>query len=371
MPDTLKANDALIRDVCASLHDKAIALPLTGDVIRLVADHQVQNIIYKASKAPELQRQFNLLAAQSIAQEYALDELINYFEDHNLYIMPIKGVCTKKRYPESYLRTMNDIDILCLPEQSKDVRQAIQSLGYGSFVEGRKHDSYSMPPYITLEIHRDLVDGDNKFYNYYRDIWKRCKPKAGCRYVYEMSLEDEYIFNFVHLVEHFKEGGIGLRFLVDIYVYENVAMDSHYLKAELNKLELLDFYRNIRSLALYWFGTDEEKARVVFTPTLQELGDFILSGGLFGSRRNRADLNAGKGKIISFLHACFPGYASMKSMFPWLHPVLLPYAWLLRAVRVLIRRKGNVKYVWNAIMKGDSKNGKKLLNFYKSCGLKM
>lgn len=101
----------------------------------------------------------------------------------------------------------------------------MRTLGYENHVEGRKHDHYSMPPYVSLEVYRDLVDGDNEFYNYYRNIWIRCKPKSGFQYVYEMSLEDEYIFNFVHLVEHFKNGGIGLRFLVDVYVYECLDID--------------------------------------------------------------------------------------------------------------------------------------------------
>jgi hypothetical protein len=37
--------------------------------------------------------------------------------------------------------------------------------------------------------------------------------------------------------------------------------------------------------------------------------------------------------------------ASMKSMFPWLKPLLLPYAWLLRAIRAVRHRKGNLDYI--------------------------
>lgn len=371
MPDNMKTKDALIQYIRAALHNKSISVPADADVITLAQKHQVLLLLYMATQSPDLQNQFNLSVAQSVNQEYSMDELIQYFEQHGLYMIPVKGICTKKRYSDSVLRMMGDIDILCKPNQTKAIHLAMRSLGYENNVEGRKHDSYSRPPYVFVEIHRDLVDGDNEFYSYYRDIWKRCKPRTGYHCIYEMSLEDEYIFNFVHLTIHFKSGGIGLRFLVDIYVYENLNIDRDYLEKELDKLDLLIFYRNIRSLALYWFGTDEEKAHVVFTNTLQELGDYIFSGGLFGSRRNHVNLNAGQGKIASFFRTCFPGYASMRSMFPWLRPVLLPYAWVLRAVRVIRYRSGNVRAVLESSMSGDAKSGKKLMKFYESCGLKM
>jgi hypothetical protein len=214
-----------------------------------------------------------------------------------------------------------------------------------------------------------MVDGESQYFDYYQNIWERCKPKAGHQYVYEMTLEDEYIFNLVHLAGHFKESGIGLRFLTDIYVYERMEMDWHYIAAELDKLELTKFYQNIRSLAFCWFGTDEERNSVESTPILQQLGDYIISGINLGNKQNSANLKAGRGKLRSFLHSCFPGYASMKSMFPWLKPVLLPYGWFLRAVRALKYRRNHVKTVWNTSMGGNVEAGKKLLQFYKSCGL--
>lgn len=370
MSDNMKPEYALIKCVRAALHDETISLPIDTDIVTLAKRHQVQTLLYMATQAKHLQKQFNVAIAQSITQECALDELIQYFEKHGLYVMPVKGICAKKRYSDSILRTMGDLDILCKPDQSKAIQLAMQSLGYENHVEGRKHDSYSIPPYVSVEVHRDLVDGDNEFYDYYRNVWERCKQRAGYNCVYEMSLEDEYIFNLVHLVEHFKNGGIGLRFLVDVYVYEHLDMDRGYISAELAKLDLIRFYHNVRSLTLYWFGTDEEKSYIEFTPVLQELGDYILSCGIFGSRENLADLKAVRGKIGSFLRICFPGYDSMKSMFPWLNPLLLPYAWGLRAVRVLKYRRKNLKIVWDSSMSGDAESGKKLMKFYESCGLK-
>jgi hypothetical protein len=369
MNDAIETKDILIAYIRAFLHGERITIPITKDVIALARRHQVQNILYAATKMPALQPEFDASMAQSMAQEYAMDELMAYFEAHQLYLMPLKGICTKRRYSDSMLRTMRDLDILCKAEQTKGVQFAMQELGYGNYMEGRKHDFYSLPPYVLVEAHRDVVDGQSQYFAYYQDIWARCKPKEGCQYVYEMSLEDEYIFHLVHLVGHFKERGIGLRFLADVYIYESMDMDRRYVAAELEKLGLTGFYRNIRSLVLSWFGTDEERTAVEPTPLLQQLGDYILSGGNAGSRQNSADLKAGRGKLRSFLRSCFPGYASMRSMFPWLKPWLLPYGWVLRAVRALKYRRDHVKSVWNTSMSGNAKAGKQLLEFYKACGL--
>jgi hypothetical protein len=369
MNDAIETKDILIAYIRAFLHGESITIPITKDVIALAKRHQVQNILYRETKVPALQMEFNVSVARSMAQEYAMDELMEYFEAHQLYVMPLKGICTKRRYSDPMLRTMGDLDIRCKAEQAKGVQLAMQDLGYENHVEGRKHDSYSMPPYVRVEVHRDLVDGESQYFDYYQNIWGRCKPKMGCQYVYEMSIEDEYIFNLVHLVGHFKESGIGLRFLIDVYIYESMEMDWRYIAVELDQLGLTNFYQNIRSLVLYWLGTDEERNGVELTPIIQQLGKYIISGSNTGSIQNCANLKAGRGKLSSLFHSCFPGYASMKSMFPWLKPLLLPYGWILRAVRALKYRRNHVKSVWNTSMGGNAGAGKRLLQFYKSCGL--
>jgi hypothetical protein len=50
-------------------------------------------------------------------------------------------------------------------------------------------------------------------------------------------------------------------------------------------------------------------------------------------------------------------------MFPWLKPLLLPYAWLLRAIRAKKYRKGNIKLMWDYSMKGNVREGKSLVKF--------
>lgn len=105
----MKPSNILIKYICAALHNESISLPIDMDVITLAKKHQVQTLLYTVTQAPSLQNQFNVAVMQSMTQECAMDELIRYFDEHGLYVMPVKGICTKKRYSDTILRTMGDI----------------------------------------------------------------------------------------------------------------------------------------------------------------------------------------------------------------------------------------------------------------------
>lgn len=302
-------------------------------------------------------------------QLFAAQELQQAFEEKELYSLCLKGIHTKLRYPQDNMRSMGDLDILCKAEQNTLVKRAMADLGYGGFQEGRKHDHYSRPPYIAVEMHRQLVSVRSDFDAYCQSVWERSKPLPGCRFAHAMTVEDEYAYNLIHMVEHFKEGGVGLRFVMDIYVYETqVEMDRAKVAQELEKLSLTEFHRNVVKLARHLFEEGETDSLT------EELAAFIFSGGVYGSRDNAQALSVSKNGRIGFvLRTCFPGYRDMCTMFPWLAkcPVLLPLTWLIRAVRSLFFRRRNVKGQLNAAAKGDKALGRELRQFYRKCGLDM
>lgn len=305
-------------------------------------------------------------SALSTHQLYAVDEMQKAFEENGIYNLVVKGVRTKQRYPEEVFRSMGDVDVLYRVEQHNQVRKIMEDLNYDGFEEGRKNDTYSRKPHIHIEAHRQLVSSESQFLKYLESVWERAVLEDDCKYTYKMTLEDEYIYNIIHLVEHFKNGGIGVRFIMDIWVYEQLQMNREYLKNELEKLCLYDFYLNIASLAKYWFG-DGEGNELIY-----KLGEYIFSGGVFGSFENDSDIAVSEsGKLMFFIKICFPSYSEMASMFPWLKkcPILLPFAWILRIFRSLFFRRKNVKANMNLLKNGDVEAGKEKRKFQKECGL--
>lgn len=350
-------------------------------LLKLAKRHKVANTLAcaipllpeESRPDPERARQLEgILFQQTVIssnQLFAAQELQQAFEEKGLYSLALKGVHTKLRYPQDNMRSMGDLDILYKSEQTPQVKQAMEALGYGNFREGRKHDHYSRAPYVEVEMHRQMVSVSSRFDRYCRDFWEHCHNLPGCKFAFAMPIEDEYVYTFIHMVEHFMQGGVGLRFILDVYVYETrVEMDRELLRQKLEQLGLLDFYHNIVKLAQYWFEQQDNEPDAL---TL-ELADFVLSGGVYGKAEVASSLAVTKeGRLGFLLRACFPGYREMCSMFPWLVklPVLLPVAWVIRAVRSLFFRKRNVKSQFQIYAHGDVERGEQVRKFYRDCGL--
>lgn len=226
---------------------------------------------------------------------------------------------------------------------------------------------------ITIEMHRDVLFRLTNAYDYFADIWERAIHAKGKQYIYEMSLEDHYLHSVCHLAEHFVRGGIGIRMVLDIYILsETPRMDKAYVQRQLKALKLQKFEENIRSLAQLWFSDDEKTVR---TEVSDELENYALSGGIFGSRetarRNGTVLYESKNKFVKQL--VFPSYEVMKTSCPWLKtPILLPAAWLVRYKRALTASRGNIGYHIERAKTFDrveDQEQKERCQFFERCGL--
>lgn len=226
---------------------------------------------------------------------------------------------------------------------------------------------------VTIEMHRDVLFRLTNAYDYFADIWERAIHAKGKQYIYEMSLEDHYLHSVCHLAEHFVRGGIGIRMVLDIYILsETPRMDKAYVQRQLKALKLQKFEENIRSLAQLWFSDDEKTVR---TEVSDELENYALSGGIFGSRetarRNGTVLYESKNKFVKQL--VFPSYEVMKTSCPWLKtPILLPAAWLVRYKRALTASRGNIGYHIERAKTFDrveDQEQKERCQFFERCGL--
>ena len=187
-----------------------------------------------------------------------------------------------------------------------------------------------------------------------------------------MTIEDEYIYNIAHLIQHFKLGGIGIRFIMDVYVYNRLCeIDHQYIDRELEKLGIKAFVDNLVLLADGWFGgkhfPEEKKS------TLNRLSKYIINGGTFGSNENASALQTSNGKLRYIINFCFPSYESMVSLYPWLEGkrYLLPFSWIHRGVKALIFRRRHVGSVKNVVKNADNNRSKQLKKFYSDCGLEL
>lgn len=276
----------------------------------------------------------------SEAKNIEKESICQLFSENEISYMFMKGAVLKDLYPESYMRQMGDIDIYIYPADYKKAEKVLEDAGYIVKQTPTHHDEASNGRYSQLEIHKFLVGQSvPMFRKYYQDGWSFAKKHNG--YEFSMTDEDFYVFIVAHATKHFMNGGIGIRFVVDVYVYlekyKNKLMRD-YINSELTKLGIFRFAEALENLAYYWFG-DGEKDDIS-----DELGAYILNSGTFGTQEHHEQYKQTKyirrsnhkiiTKIKFILDSLFPPYNIMTQRYKKLtkYPLLLPYYWVKRMV---------------------------------------
>ena len=331
------------------------------NIIKFAEYHSVEKIIYSSLKSigiiiPEDFEKLNkVLLQKAIVQDCELESISNSFNEHNIYHLPLKGSLLKTYYPSFEYRSMADIDFFVKKNDLKKIKKVLINLGYKLENEGGTHDVYLKPPFMNIEIHRNMLDVEFDNYNYYSDIWKKVITKN--EYMLELSNEDFYIYNIIHAGKHFSFGGTGVKILIDIYylLKKFPNLDFAYIEKELKKINLHTFGNCLVNLSKKIFSKEK------LTEDEELVLDYILDSGTYGNLNNSSilgiiknqDENEKQGKIKFVLKRIFPAFKVLKQKYPILekYPFLVPYYWLKRLCAVIFnkkRREGYLKGISNS-----------------------
>ena len=300
-----------------------------------------------------------------LLQDMALERLQKALETAGVDHMFVKGSVTKGRYPDRFLRTMGDIDLLYQVKHHEKMPQIMETCGFALKKVGRVHDIYTDQNNVLVEAHRQLMASSSQYFAFAEHIWDGAERCPGMQHSWAMRIEDEFLYNLIHLASHFKRGGVGIRFVVDVWVYSRFEMDRAYIDEKLKAYGLSDFCDAIRALAEKWFGSGEGDA-----PLLTEMEQYILSGGIFGNTENHRSAAIKNGRFRYFMRVCFPSYEEMQSMFPSLkHKAMLPVAWARRGVESVMKRRENIQALFAPVKDGNAESAAELKKFLQKCGL--
>ena len=284
-------------------------------------------------------------------QTAALTALYAAFEQNEIDYMPLKGAGLKALYPSSDLRPMGDADILIRYAQYPKICPVMQALGYTAERES-DHELVWSSGSVKIELHKKLLPRYNQdYYAYYGDGWRLAVPAQPGGFRYTMKPEDELVYLLTHLAKHYRNGGIGLRHLMDIRVFcaANGNLDFDYIDEQLRRLELMPFGENVIRTAntVFTGGTPDAVGETIL--------DYMFAGGAFGTHEghtvfaavNKSHTVGGMKKTrreIVRLHV-FPALNVMEKMYPCLsgRAFLLPVFWVVRAFDLLFRRRDRIR----------------------------
>lgn len=368
----------------SALNNKCYELPnafaLEG-VIEIAREHQISPIVYYGAincgydKACDVMQKLFEKALPLVLfdemQNAALSEISREFEKGGIEYMPLKGSVLKSLYPKTEMRTMGDVDILIKTEQYESVKKVMSDLGFDKKVES-DHEFVWLKDNLCIELHKRLIPSYNKdFYAYFGEGWQLAKQCTDFRY----TMDDEafFIHLITHFAKHYRDGGIGIKHLVDIWVYKTAKpeLDFEYIKNELLKLRLDKFFEYVEKTLENWFENGEE------TPETEFISDTVFRSGVYGNKetaevstmlRETKDGKSVAGtKFSRFFGVVFLPYGKMCEKYKVLRklPFLLLFMWIVRLFDILLfKRKKMSAYIekQKSITKDTVKSRKKELN---------
>lgn len=316
----------------------------------------------------------NQLIYKSVLMDVEREAIQDFFEKNNIWYMLLKGMVIRKYYPAPELREMADNDILFDNKYSKEVYEFMTARGYKSddYNKGY-HDEYLKPPAYNFEMHRQLVSSKErpKWYEYYKDVKSiLIKDTNENREIaansesnntsnqFYFSDNDFYVYFIVHTYKHFLNSGMGLRTVLDVYLYVSnlqEKLDFDYIEEQLKKLDAYDFEQTFRSIAFKMFdeNLEDRKWWDLFDVKEQEMLSYILDAGTYGNLENRVAHKMGytKGekkktsdKAKYIFRRLFPSMDTIEEFFPFFykHKWAIPFLYIYRIGKSPFTRRKKV-----------------------------
>ena len=307
----------------------------------------------KATLMPELQK------------FYLISQLAKASEEKGVRFVFFKGVILADLYPQYVERVSSDSDIFVLDEQREAAEEILREFGYFIDTKDSKNN-------VKVYIHKNpshMVELHTRLWEDYNGprIEKLASLKLtediirveACKIpLYTLNHENHLIYQLFHIIKHFSLEGIGARYLVDITLFIN-----HYI----NQIDIDDFWKKIDKLGYTKF------AEVFFSICMRSLhmdtrimdghrrlpDDLvdILMTDLFnvGSAKDRearwqimgameayftGEEKVSKTKFGKRLRMIFPSVNALPKVYTYArkYPILLPFAWIHRDIKFLIKK---------------------------------
>lgn len=337
----------------------------------------VYNQIYWFEDFPqELKEKWREVAIRiNIVQTIKTQRFLEIYQnllEADLKVAVVKGIICRSLYPLPDNRESSDEDLFIEGKYVPQATMVLQKSGMQITSRG-KDVTIFMDPFskLTIELHVLLLDDEQDYFYKFKQVLSSSMDSLVVHNiqgvsVYSFSYENHFLFLIFHLIKHFLHGGVGIRQLLDIFMYVEKYgrnIDWDYVWNIQKELHIDMFVLNLVSIGHAYLGFDIHKMNIDETVLKQcdyeELLEDMLNAGIFGSstkerlHSSTITLNALKNGKPAILKSIFPTVAEMKEKYQFLYkkPYLLPFSYMLRII----------KYVTN----NDDKIGKKTIKMGK------
>lgn len=283
--------------------------------------------------------------------------------------LPLKGAVVRDLYPQKWMRTSSDIDILIRKADLSRATDILLENGYRKTGNNYHDIAFLSPGGNRLELHFNIREDMPDMDAVLDTVWEHTVAVSGTRYRYEMTREFLVFHTVAHMAYHFVHGGCGIRPFLDLFlIRQKLPGDEAQIAQLLARAGLTDFYSGALALIGVWF---EDAPHTELTRCMEE---YILYGGVFGNPDNEAVVRQGqaKSKLHLYIRRIFPPLSHMRKKYPILQsvPILLPVFWLRRIAESLLpeNRARNARE-WQVVRETEPAAAAEFANMMRSLNL--
>ena len=316
----------LITERIKEIYELAVPQGLSLMLAQALSD---QGLLGEDEISQVLRKSTMVAFARQTQQDFAYSQICECLTDCEIPFVPLKGAVIRKYYPQSWMRTSCDIDILV---KEADLDKAIsalkEKLGYDQPADREYHDvALHSSQGVLLELHFSLKENNDKLDKVLSQVWDYVQGDENSTGL--LSLR-EYFFVFhvvAHCAYHFMSSGCGAKPLLDLWILRHrMGYDEEKVVQLCRMSGLESFYEKIMKLAECWF-TDATPE-----PMTERLETYILDAGFGGSLDNAvaADVLKKGGRKNFIAGRIFLPYDMLKEYYP----VLNEHRWLMPVCQV-------------------------------------
>ncbi len=326
------------------------------DFTHIIASNLNKRKLLSGSAAQAYMSQLYSALFRSEKMNYAFENVCKALEEGQIPYIPLKGAVLRNLYPEPWMRSSVDVDILVHERDLNAAADIIKEhLGYRQ-TASTNHDITLTPDgNILIELHFRLIEEEHKIAStkILNDVWTYAKPSDKNSLRYELSAPFFYFYHVSHMAKHVVQGGCGIRPFLDLWL-----MNRHcdYKDEEtrnlLRKGSMLKFAECAEQLSEVWFSGAEH------TDLTHVLQEYIVKGGMFGTDETKMLSNqqhhGGKRKHI--LRRIFVSHRDLAYTYPIIkkYRFLTPLCEICRLFSLLFGKKRKFRKTYLANLKGVS-----------------
>lgn len=236
-------------------------------------------------------------------------ELIEKLRKEDVYAILVKGQGIAQCYEEPLWRSSGDVDLLLSKNNYEKAKSFIHPMGVLTEPEeaNKKHFAMQIGQW-TVELHGTLHVGlsarvDRMLDNVQYDIFNMGEVRSwmnGHVQVFLPAANEDVVYVFAHILQHFYKGGIGLRQICDwcrlLWAYRE-SLNQKYLESKIREAGVMSEWKAFGALAIEHLGFPKNSMPLLnvndalntnLKKKAERVMDFILEVGNFGHNRDNS-----------------------------------------------------------------------------------